>query len=690
MDTLELSELANKTKINQLINSDLIDDNSKKQLTKYKKMISGSKVSVLYKFSRNGDRGRIFAKGSLSLQMFWRNIRHTLASDIYDDIDIVNAHPTFLKQLCDKNLWNCEQLSDYIEHRESLLKQIEKHYNIDRDNAKKSINSIINGGNSLADSMDFIKKFKDEMAIIRNNVANSEPELVKYVGDKRRKDNRGEFNFNGSVMNIKLCEIENNILLEMVKFFRSKEFIIGVLCFDGLMIEKNDKLTTEILEECCEYIKQTTGYSIKLINKPMNEGFDMKIFDNEDYQNVKHIFEKEVFKVNEADCFIRIINDDIKIINTKSLNHIYQNKWCYLNGERQKFIKLWLEDQTIKTYEKIDFLPYPRICGDDIFNLYTGLAGEKLMCDNYDEQEIEPILNHIRKLSGNDPNSFNYFIKWLADMVKNPGKLNGVSIVLRSDEGAGKNIFLDFFGNKIIGNMYYFTTGDPEHLFGRFANGRKNKLLVNLDETSGADGFKFSEKIKNFITSETTQFEQKGVDPLTMQNYARWIFSTNNETPVKVSLSDRRFVIFDCDNSICKNEKYFKALYECFNDDNKCAIFYKYLMNIDVSNFSPINDRPITDAYQDIQSVNTPVLYHFLDYYMNTITTAIGRKTVKELFDDYKKYCDENGYTCKYNTFSIGRALKKVIGIDSCVSGSVRGYTLNKDQINTFLSKFIQ
>jgi hypothetical protein len=79
--------------------------------------------------------------------------------------------------------------------------------------------------------------------------------------------------------------------------------------------------------------------------------------------------------------------------------------------------------------------------------------------------------------------------------------LNGVAMVFKSKEGAGKNIFFDYFG-KMIGMKYYFETANPEHdLFGRFCNGIKYKLLIDIDETNAKSTFAYSEILKNMITT---------------------------------------------------------------------------------------------------------------------------------------------------------------------------------------------
>lgn len=691
MDSLELTELTSKHLINQLIYSHYIDDNEKKQLTKYRKEIRNNKVNVLYKLSRDSCldpnmKGRLFAKGAMSLQLFRREIRHTLAKDIYVDIDIVNCHPIILKQICNKNSWKCDRLDEYIQHREKLLPQFMKKYNIDRDTTKKAILTIINGGEALDDSSQFVREFREELKAIRNNLMNSEKEILAFVKDKRRKIK----NIDGSVMNIKLCEVENEILMEMVKFFRMKELNVGVLAFDGLMIEKNDLITPELLNECCKYVKDQKQWDIQLVIKPMDQGFDMSIFDKEDYDNVKNTFEKDVAKLMNPACYIKDMMTEPKIINRVSLNENYGNKWCYLNGERKQFLKLWLKDESIKTYENIDFLPHPLVCPEETYNLYTGLAGSKLYYDTYDLTLIAPVLNHIDKLTGNDPVCAEYFLDWLADIVQNAGKLLGIAIVFRSDEGAGKNIFLDFFGNKVLGKEYFFSTAQPDKLFDRFSNGYKNKLLVNMDETKGKDGFENSEKIKNLITAETVQYEEKGKDSISLSNFARWIFTTNNDTPIKITYTDRRFVVFDCDNSICGNIEYFNNLSKSFEDDQVAYTFYKYLNERDISNKSLKGDnRPKTTAYKDIMSATIPSYYFFLDVYINKFQMNNVKKTNKEMYIAFKKYSSNNGYHFNYTQHQTSRLFNKIDGITKYHTSTDRGFDLDIEKIRAFLDKYL-
>jgi hypothetical protein len=93
-----------------------------------------------------------------------------------------------------------------------------------------------------------------------------------------------------------------------------------------------------------------------------------------------------------------------------------------------------------------------------------------------------------------------------------------VFVILKGKQGAGKSILV-LAMNLLFGARYCFESADPEEqLFSRFANGRKNKILVNIDESSA---LRYTNQLKNMLTSSTFNYEQKGVDAITLRNFNR-------------------------------------------------------------------------------------------------------------------------------------------------------------------------
>lgn len=685
MNCLQLSEKVCEKKLTLLLASDVIDASEKRQLYRYKKRINKGYVNTIYKFSRGGWHGRVFAQDGLSLQPFRREIRHTLAKDIYVDIDMVNAHPVLLEQYCNANGVLCNKLTEYVQNRNNVLCYIEEELDIDRETSKKTILKIINGGTNPYENINFLQDFSQEMCSIREYIYNAEINIQKYLKDKRR-------NLGGCAVNLLLCKIENDILMNMLSFFEEKGLTVGVLVFDGLMIEKDDMITPELLDECCEHLKDVTGYGIKLVIKEMDQGYDMQEFEKESYENVRKEVESVYSKLTCLDGYIKCIPDESPIVLKPSLmKHILNNRWCVTNDGRKQFYNEWIKDPDISSYDDIDFIPNIKECPEKCINLFTGFRAAGFNYLETDGISIEPMLAHISNLCGHEQESYNYFIRWLAHCIQYPGVIPEVAVVLRGQEGCGKNAFTDFFGKYILGQHYYTTTPDVDVLFGTFANGLKNKLLVNLDEAECAHTYRLREKIKNAVTNATIQYQQKGFDIITLNNYARWIFSTNNKIPLNIQENDRRFVVFDCSNSVCNDKDYFDNLYECIKNDEFCNTFYKYLLNYDLTDFN-VKDRPLTKAFIEIRQACLPKHYPFLrDYLDFGCGGGKEEQSIKidksDLFHKFVAWLMDGGFdTARYNINTFGRDVKTIKGVSEGRTTKSRFWILNRSEVEEVLN----
>jgi hypothetical protein len=268
------------------------------------------------------------------------------------------------------------------------------------------------------------------------------------------------------------------------------------------------------------------------------------------YDETKMIFERNHFKVMQPLCIVEVEESDLSLYyrgKTKFLE-AYENLYCIVKKvdkkgieytEKDKFVKLWLADSQIRTYKKLVFCPPPTPVPADCFNTYNGMKAEKAEAD-ISFGSVEPFLRHAAVLCNNVPHHTEYLLKYLAHIVQFPGKLSNVAIVLKSIvKIVGKNTFLDFFMKLVLGEDLSYESANPvRDLFSRFSQGRKERLMIVINETSGKDTHAFSEQIKDMITSTTYNHEEKGIRPIKMNNYARLIFTTNNDVPVKIGQHD--------------------------------------------------------------------------------------------------------------------------------------------------------
>lgn len=132
-------------------------------------------------------------------------------------------------------------------------------------------------------------------------------------------------------------------------------------------------------------------------------------------------------------------------------------------------------------------------------------------------------------------------------------------------------------------------------------------------------------------------------------------------------------------------------------------------MSLDLSEFNPTTDRPITDAYKDIQSVNIPTMARYLtDLYHQYQTikeeineaqtdTEIETKTNElisyegmfgnSLYHTYLQYCRENNIKFNMTSHQFGRNVSKYGGISKTRKTKGVIYNINYDELYKYLNQ---
>ena len=377
--------------------------------------------------------------------------------------------------------------------------------------------------------------------------------------------------------------------------------------------------------------------------------------------------------------------------NKKDFSDVYENTQYKKYNEMKcrmedhSFVSDWLKDADMRTYHKIDFLPMQQ-APSDVYNTFKGYEVEKKELFDVDI-ENSLIMKHVKNLCDNHNESINYFINVLARKLQEPHKLTQTSMIFKSKEGAGKDLFFNWFGNNIIGSEYYFNTEKAELLFGRFTSCTQNKILVIMNEANGKDMFAMKENIKTAITNEKNKIERKGMEAYENTNHIQLIFLTNNDNPINITHGDRRFAGIECNNEICNNKAYFDALRKEMNSGKFDKAFYNYLMNIDVGDFDFTNDRPVTRFYSDLTELNKPSLILFLEdlvEFSKKSTIDITSSQLFKCFNDYLTKCNHK-YTITMTKFILD--IKKIDGIEQKRTKTSRNILIDVSKTKEFLTK---
>ena len=389
------------------------------------------------------------------------------------------------------------------------------------------------------------------------------------------------------------------------------------------------------------------------------------------YLAAKEYFEQVYFKLNNPACYCQYNNltDTYSFLTEKDMLHITSNFWINdpeNTQKRVKFFNCWRDDPAIKYYSTMKLVPPPLVCDARTLNLFTGFVADKLADTTTNTADITHILNHITLLCEDNPVYAEYVINFLAHIVQRPAELTRTALVFKGSQGAGKGLLFNWFANKIIGQQYYYSTADPLNitLYNEHLNG---KLLINLDEARAADTYASSSQLKNKITEPRITLTNKYVKPFEVENYGRYIFFSNQDNPVKIEDTDRRYVVFKTSDKYSRltdddpiKINYFRDLRNAMNNPNIVGSFMKYLKDRDVTGVNWAN-RPMTESYKLSRELNIPIFAEFIEKYCfetNGIifTNNITQTTKSQLFTEFNKFLDRprnTGLTMKERTFYV-------------------------------------
>ena len=532
-------------------------------------------ATVTYK--QNNSYGRYFAQGSLSLQCFPREIRHTIASD-YQDIDIVNAHPVILQHLCSLKKIDIPILSEYNNNRDSFLQKISSN----RERAKEVVLSMINGGETqykrYKNKVPMLRDLKKEIKVIYKALCSGEMyhlHLQTYIGNNNK----------GSFVNKLLCDFENKILQVMRDSWCSSQY--EVLCFDGAMIDTASKVDLPELES---RIKDTMGITLQLKIKPMDEGMKLPTIEHYGYyfQDLRNVITAEPLDLEKVKTVLKhscisISNNGNEFIATRNktkagLEYNILDRDKVLTRDRNikhKFTDSEGKAVEVKTtinvlydnhirfqnmYDSVEFLPYlvkpPQSKNNlKIFNTFPGYRWDyRKIAYDVDEKtgipipptNIKPWVDHLvntlapnNQLENGDKHLGKIVLQWYAHLFKHP-KQKPYAIVLKSPEGVGKGLWGEFIYN-IISKRYCGTFVSWEQLAGAFNGRLSDKILITLNEATNYPTNQQKEFIKTLIKDTDLEINRKFQNQYNTENYARVMITTNNNRSVVVDKNDRRY-----------------------------------------------------------------------------------------------------------------------------------------------------
>lgn len=367
------------------------------------------------------------------------------------------------------------------------------------------------------------------------------------------------------------------------------------------------------------------------LNPVEHEAIVMEYCAKDTYQHQKILFEREHFKLKSPPCYVRNYDGNIQYLREGDLHVLYGNK----NTTTGYFLTQWFKDEGMRTYERVVFRPKQSV-GKDEFNIFTDFPCEAK------EGDISVMKEMMESLTGDDPVVMEYVENYFAHLIQKPYEKPGVALLFYSKkQGAGKDTPLDQIG-KMLGEEYYTSVNNNEvndRIFCRFNDHLQKKILVKIEELDFETAKKNENALLTAITCPTQSYEGKGQKPMTIDDYKRFVMTTNKSTPMNVPDGDRRLVLIHSSEKRVGDREYWDATYTKLQDPVHRKAYYHHLLNKDISNFN-VRNKIETNFYREVKMSLRP--YHAV-YFQNWIARNGELYTEEELTaSDWLKKMNDN------------------------------------------------
>ena len=325
--------------------------------------------------------------------------------------------------------------------------------------------------------------------------------------------------------------------------------------------------------------------------------------------------------------------------------------------------KRWFADRKRREYRGIVFHPAPDAASPaprDYFNLWRGFSVEPREKPNGWSILRDHIFTNVCE---SRKDWFEYFIAWVAHLVQRPRERVGIAMVLRGGMGSGKTKIGEVIGRLI--QAHYFLVDDPRYVTGNFNAHMASCLLLQADEAVWAGDKTAEGRLKGLITAPTQMIENKGVDPIRVDNYVRLYMTSNEGWVIPAGKDERRYCVFDVSNRCAQNAAYFREMDEQLADGGYEAFLYD-LLHFDLTKVD-LRKVPKTKALLDqkIRSLESPD-----EWWLDRLKAGAPTRKLRHwpetiprdaLYDDYIEVTERTGWKRRSTEVAVGAALIKIM-----------------------------
>lgn len=186
-----------------------------------------------------------------------------------------------------------------------------------------------------------------------------------------------------------------------------------------------------------------------------------------------------------------------------------------------------------------------------------------------------------------------HVITWIAHGIFKPTVRPMYAVMLISEtRGLGKSLLIQMLA-KLYGKDMSSQLDKLEQLTGRFGGAWAGKMLVGVHEVYDGTTGRFSamDAIKGLITDPQVSLERKGVDPVMVENHARFIFATNRRDGLPIDAAERRVFAVDSGDIPPLDDAFYAGFAEQIGREDGLADISAWLQAMSAQ-LAPLPARP--------------------------------------------------------------------------------------------------
>lgn len=198
-----------------------------------------------------------------------------------------------------------------------------------------------------------------------------------------------------------------------------------------------------------------------------------------------------------------------------------------------------------------------------------------------------------------------YFEQVLAHRLQKPADPITVALLLRGDQGTGKNFWCDVLMQPLVGKSNHQTLAMSD-VKGEFIAGLYKRTLTHIEEINCTRA-QTADRLKPLVTQEKAYVRDLYVPKYAALKYFLLALSTNAPDPIRIERGDRRYFIcnfIEHSKSSEDSAEFFQKFATWLEQQDGYQIMCNWLHSLDISGAN-FRTPPITQAKLDLMEQET-------------------------------------------------------------------------------------